>query len=85
MAEPIQYSFDLRELAIAMIKKQDIRVGKWLVSFEIAMGTGMFGPTPTETFPGSFMQIKKALLTKADPASPQHFVVDAAEVWTETT
>jgi hypothetical protein len=80
MAGPTQYGFDLRELAVALIKEQNIRDGKWFAAIEFGLGTGLFGPTPADSFPGGFIQVKRILLAQADSATPERFIVDAARV-----
>jgi hypothetical protein len=46
MAEPTQFSFDLKELTTALIKQQGLHEGTWLAGFDFAFGAGMIGPTP---------------------------------------
>lgn len=75
-----QVSYDLRELAIALIKDKQIHEGKWTVGFEFTLGAAILGPTPEEVLPSAVAQIVKALLTPASPSLPVHLVVDAAEV-----
>jgi hypothetical protein len=62
MAETTQYTFDLKEATVALIKEQGIHEGLWILGFEIALGAGQFGPTPAEAKPGAFMQINKLQL-----------------------
>jgi hypothetical protein len=81
MAIPTQYSFDLDEVATALIKQGNIHEGKWWAVFEFNLGTGMFGQTPSDVLPGGFVQIKRVLLAQAgDPPPPERLVVDAAVV-----
>jgi hypothetical protein len=83
MADPTQYTFDLKEVATALLKQQDIHEGLWTVSFEITMGVGSFGPTPTEAKPGAFIQINKIQLARQSPGSTEASMpttVDAAVV-----
>ena|SRR6266446_8626711 len=94
MASPSQYSFELKEVAIALVKEAGIHDGVWAIGFEFALGAGIFGAAPTadgsqvmpggpspEPKPGAFMQIGKVQLTRHEagmPAPP--FSVDAAVV-----
>src|SRR5271166_6655403 len=81
MATPIQYGFDLAELAKALIKEQGIHEGRWMVAFEFNFGGGLFGMSPSDVAPGGFIQIKRVILTQpGDPAPPAHLILDAAEV-----
>jgi hypothetical protein len=84
MADPTQYSFDLNELATALLKHQGIHDGLWAVSFEITMGVGSFGPTQAEAKPGAFMQINKVQISRQSPETPEgsmtSMTVDAAKV-----
>ena len=80
MAAPTQYGFQLREVAIALIKEQNIHDGRWWAAFEFTLGSGLFGATPADVFPGGMFQIRRVLLAQADQSTPEQFVVDAAEV-----
>jgi hypothetical protein len=80
MAAPTQYGFELREVATALIKQQNIHEGRWWAAFEFALGSGLFGAAPPEVLPGAMFQIRRVLLAQADQATPQQFVVDASEV-----
>lgn len=80
MAAPTQYGFELREVAIALIKQQNIHEGRWWAAFEFALGSGLLGAAPPDVLPGAMVQIRRVLLAQADQATPQQFIVDAAEV-----
>jgi hypothetical protein len=80
MAAPTQYGFELREVATALIKQQNIHEGRWWAAFEFALGSGLLGAAPLEVLPGAMFQIRRILLAQADQTTPQQFVVDAAEV-----
>jgi hypothetical protein len=80
MADPTQFSFDLRDVATALIKQQGIRDGSWLLGFEFQVGVGTWGPNPTEAKPGAMLQIAKLTLARRDPNMPAELAVDAAEV-----
>jgi hypothetical protein len=71
MAEPTQFSFDLKEVAAALIKEQNIHEGLWTIAFEISMGAGLFGPNPAEAKPGAFMHITKVQLLRQNAATPE--------------
>ena len=81
MAEPTQYSFDLREVTEALIRKQGLKEGKWMAAFELNLGAGVFGQPGAAALPGGFMQISRVQLTKPNPQdSALPWVVDAAQL-----
>jgi len=84
MSTPTQYSFELKEVATALIKAQNIHEGKWWVAFEFLLGTGLLGGQvgSPDAFPGGFFTIRRITLAQAavEPPPPQHLVVDAAVV-----
>ena len=81
MAEPTQYSFDLREVTEALIRKQGLKEGKWMASFELNLGAGVFGQAGGDARPGGFIQINRVQLTKPNPPDAAlPWVVDAAQL-----
>jgi len=83
MAEPMQYAFELRELAELLVKRQELHEGRWVLGFEFGLGAGiMGGPTPEDAKPTALIQIGKIVLTKATENTPQGlpFIVDAAKI-----
>jgi hypothetical protein len=48
MAQPTQYTFDLQEATIALLKHQGIHEGDWILNFELSLGAGFMGPTPEQ-------------------------------------
>jgi hypothetical protein len=79
MAEPTQYSFDLREVTETLIRAQGIKSGLWVLSFELNLGVGIFGQKSDEIFPGAVMQISGIQLNKPKPDQPvPPWAVDAA-------
>jgi hypothetical protein len=81
MAETKQYTFDLRDAAIALIKSHKIHSGVWQIGFEFTLGAGNIGPSVEATRPSAFVQITKLLLTRHEENAPVFgYVVDAAEV-----
>jgi hypothetical protein len=81
MAEPTQYTFDLKEATAALIKQQGLHEGLWMISFEIVLGAGQFGPNPAEAKPSAFMQINKVQLLRQSAGTPEaERAVDAAVV-----
>jgi hypothetical protein len=55
MAAPAQYGFELREVAIALIKLQGINEGRWWAVFEFVLRSGVFGQTNAELLPGGLL------------------------------
>jgi hypothetical protein len=80
VAAPTQYDFELREVAAALVRQQNIHEGKWWAVFEFVLRSGVFGQTNAELLPGGLFQIKKIVLAHPDLSTPEQFVVDAAEV-----
>jgi hypothetical protein len=81
MAEPTQFSFDLKELTTALIKQQGLREGTWLAAFDFGFGAGMIGPTPDDARPAAFVQVLKVNLVRQTLPPPHpHLTVDASEV-----
>jgi hypothetical protein len=81
MAETSQINFDLREVATALIRKEGIHEGRWMLGLEFTFGAGNLGAGPTDTKPGAFVQINKLVLTRQAPDAPDlPFIVDAAKV-----
>jgi hypothetical protein len=82
MAEPTQFTFDLKEAATALVKQQGLHEGLWMVSFEIGLVAGIIGQTPATSMPAAFVQFNKLQLIRQDQVPPPHphLTVDAAEV-----
>jgi len=81
MAEPTQYTFDLKEVAAALIKQQGLHEGVWMVAFEFNLGAGMISTAPGEMRPGALIQVNKIQLTRqGDLSSIPHLAVDAVDV-----
>jgi hypothetical protein len=93
MAAPTQYTFELKEAAIALIKEAGLHEGVWIVGFEFALGAGLFGAMPmgektagsdsppAEAKPGGFIQINRVQLSRYVRGMPEvSFAVDAAVV-----
>jgi hypothetical protein len=81
MAEPTQFSFDLKELTELLIKKQDLHQGVWSVGFEFMVGMGAFGQTQDDVRPGAMIQIAKLQLARQPDGTPAPpYSVDASVV-----
>jgi hypothetical protein len=82
MAEVTQFTFDLKEVATALIKQQGVHEGTWLAAFEFGFGAGIIGATPDDARPAALVQLLKVQLVKQTQLPPPHphLTVDAAEV-----
>jgi hypothetical protein len=81
MAEIKTYQFELREVTEALIKKEGINKGRWMLHLGFNYGAGNIGPDPANTLPGTVVQINQIGLTRVgDDAPPFSYVVDAAVV-----
>jgi hypothetical protein len=82
MAEPTQFSFDLKEAATALIKQQGLHEGHWMLALEFSLGAGIIGATPENVTPGAIVQVQKLQLIRQNALPPPHphLTVDAAQV-----
>jgi len=81
MAEISQYSFSFVELAEALIKRQDVHEGQWVVAIEFGVTIGMMGPTLDVVRPGAMVLANQVQLVRATAGqSPPHLIVDASVV-----
>ena len=81
MAEPSQFTFSLVEATEALIKKQGLHEGKWVLAIEFAVNIAMLGTGPTDVKPGAMILAHGLVLQRAtDPGSPVNLVVDAAQI-----
>jgi hypothetical protein len=80
MAEPTQFTFDLKEVATALVKQQGLHEGLWMVAFEVGLVAGIIGPTPATSGPAALVQFNKVQLMRLDQPLHPHLTVDAAEV-----
>jgi hypothetical protein len=81
MAEVETYGFDLKEVAAALIKKQGIHEGLWILAFEFNLGAGNFGSNREDVRPTAFVQINKISLVRQNEISgAPNLIVNAAEI-----
>lgn len=79
MAEPTEYSFDLREVTAALLERQGITAGKWALALEFSVSTGALGSSPQDAAPGAMLQVSRMQLVKApDDAPGDRLTVDAS-------
>jgi hypothetical protein len=81
VAEPTQFTFDLQEVTIALLEKQSVTSGRWMLAFEFNISVGTFGASPQDIKPGAILQVAKLQLTKApDEPADNPLVVDASKL-----
>lgn len=80
MAEAQNYIFTFKEIAEALVKRQDIHEGLWAIYFEFGIGAGHIptGPNTQEIVPAAVVPIVKMGIQRAEQPTP--LTVDAAEV-----
>lgn len=80
MPEASQYMFTHKELVELMIKKADVREGKWMLSITFGFGAINGGPTPEQAMPTGVVGVQSVGIHKAQSDSPEALTVDAAVV-----
>jgi hypothetical protein len=81
MAEPTQFTFSIVETTEALIKKQGIHDGKWMIAIEFNINIALIGTGPTDARPGAMILANSLQLVKApESGAPPNMVVDAAVV-----
>jgi hypothetical protein len=81
MAEPTQFTFSMVEATEALIKKQGIHEGKWMLAVEFVVNVALLGTGPNDARPGAMVLANSLQLVKApETGAPANLIVDAAEV-----
>jgi hypothetical protein len=80
MADPSQFTFSMAEATVALLKKQGIHDGKWVLSIEFGLNIGMMGASPTDVKPGVMILANNIVLQRAIDGSPANLIIDAAVV-----
>jgi hypothetical protein len=82
MAEITQYNFSFAEVAEALIKRQNLHEGEWVVGVEFVLNVGAMGMSQESIRPGAMILANQFQLVKATPGQqhPPGLVVDAAVV-----
>ncbi len=79
MAQINTYTFDHRELAEILIKKQEIHEGFWAIYIEFGLGAANINqPTSDELVPAAIVPVKKIGIHRHD--TPNNLTVDASVV-----
>jgi hypothetical protein len=81
MAEVTQYNFNFVELTEALIQRQGLHKGEWIVGVELNITVGILGANLETSRPGAMLLANQVQLMKAIPGQhPPHLIVDAAVV-----
>ena len=80
MSEVKTYVFDYKEVAEALVKKQNIHEGLWGIYMEFGIGAGNIpaGPSEQVLLPAAIVPVVKIGIQRFD--KPSSLTVDAAEV-----
>lgn len=81
MTDPTQYTFNFKDVTEALIRKQGIKEGVWLLSFQLKFEAGVFGHTEDQARPGALLQIDFIQLITPHPDQPlPPWAVDASKL-----
>jgi hypothetical protein len=84
MPDVNQYTVTLRDLIEILIKKSDVHEGNWALTVGWQIGTGTYGPSPEQSFPGIAATVTNVGIQRAAPGTPIDapgtIIVDAAQV-----
>ncbi len=78
MAETKSITFDFKEIAELLVKKQEINDGHWGIYFEFGLVAANLGPSPEELRPAAVVPILKIGIQRFD--EPTNLSVDASIV-----
>ena len=83
MPEANQYSVTNKELVELIIRKAEIRDGRWMLSVNLGFSPGNFGPTPDQVSPGVIVGITSIGITRVTPEmnASETLTVDAAALY----
>src|SRR2546426_491355 len=77
MAEAQNYTFNYKEIAEALIKKQGIHEGLWGIYMEFGIAGANFGSSEETVVPTAVVPVVKVGIQRFD--KPNNLTVDAAE------
>jgi hypothetical protein len=80
MADPTQFTFTLVEATEALLKKQGIHEGKWVLAIEFGLNVAMIGTGPADAKPGVMVLANNLQLQRSVEGAPPNLIVDAAVV-----
>ncbi len=78
MAEASQFMFSYKEIVEALVKKQGLHEGIWVLSVNLGMQATNVGPTESDLKPAALVAIMGIGIQKADKET--NLSVDAAKV-----
>jgi hypothetical protein len=78
MAEATQYTFNFKEIAEALVKRQGLHEGIWGIVVKFGLGAAYTGPTPEEHLPTAMIPILEIGIAKQEQITSVS--VDAAVV-----
>ena len=78
MAEVARYTFSHKEVVEALIKKQDLHEGLWMLYVEFGLGAANTGPNDAELMPAAIVPVKTLGLQRGQQEN--NLTVDAAKV-----
>jgi hypothetical protein len=79
MADPTQFSFDIKEVTEALIKQQGLTSGSWTLSVEFNFTALATGLNPQDVKPSMLIQVSRLQLLQAAPGTVGT-IVDAAKL-----
>lgn len=81
-AKPSQYTFELRDVLIALLKEQGIHEGFWMLAFEFTTTIGTMGAQDSPPRPAVLSVVSKMNIVHHESAPPVELdiCVDAAKV-----
>lgn len=71
MGEPVQFAYDLKEVASLLLKSSNIHEGKWVLGIEFTVAVGAMGTQPDQGFPGVVVAANKLNLSAVNESTPQ--------------
>ncbi len=78
MAEVTQFNFSYQEVVEALIKKQGLHEGIWVLTIEFGLGAGNIGPDENSLNPSAVIAVGKIGIKRADKIT--NLSVDASVV-----
>lgn len=79
MPDVTQYEFQLREVCEALVARQGLKEGRWMLAFEFGIGAGNIGTGPGDFKPAAFIPVLNVKLVRAgeDLSNEILYIVDA--------
>ena len=78
MVDVTQFTFSWADVAEALVKKQNLHEGRWMITTEFTISVGNMGVAPPTALPGLVAVANGLQLTAAKDDAPANLVVDAA-------